>query len=153
MNKSFLYELSGCVFQSSCSHLDSFIYALPNYTSTHQKRNDRKCGGVSVYIHNSLIFKTRPDFSTNCGEIESLAEIISKKTRNTLVSALCRPPNGHFEHFENFLTNFFYIIKKSNRNVYIAGDLNLSLLDHSLNKDVPNYLNLIYQNSFIPAIN
>ena len=68
---------------------------------------------MSVYIHNSLNVKTRPDLSTSCGDIESLTlEIISEKTRNTIVSVLYRPPNGHFEHFENFLTNFFFEYKK-----------------------------------------
>ena len=43
--------------------------------------------------------------------------------------------------------------KDLNKNVYIAGDFNLNLLDHSPNKKVRNYLNLIYQNSFIPTVN
>ena len=43
--------------------------------------------------------------------------------------------------------------KNSNKNVYTAGDFNLNLLDHSLNKKVRNYLNLIYQNSFLPTVN
>ena len=91
-----------------CDDLHNFIYDLPNYTSTHQKRSDRKGGGVSVYIHNSLNFRTRPDLSTSCGDIESLAlEIISEKTRNTIVSVLYRLPNGHFKHFEKTFTNFF----------------------------------------------
>ena len=133
-----------------CNDLDNFTYDLPNYTSNHQKRSDCKCGGVSTYIYNSLHVKTRPDLSTNCGDIESL---ISKKTRNITVSVLYRPPNGHFEHFENFLTIFFLNTKNSNKNVYIAGDFNLNLFDHSLNKKVQIYLNLIYQNSFIPTVN
>ena len=87
-----------------CDDLDNFTYDLPNYTSSHQKRSDRKGWGVSVYIHNSLNFKARLDISTNCRDIESLKlEIISEKTRNTIVSVLYRPPNGHLEHFENFL--------------------------------------------------
>ena len=64
--------------------------------------------GVDVYIHNSLNFKTRPDLSTNWGDIESLAlESISEKALNTTVSVLYRRPNGHFEHFQNFLANIF----------------------------------------------
>ena len=143
-----------CFSETWCDDLDNFTYDLPNYTSNHQKRSDCKGGGVSAYIHNSLNVKTRPDLSTNCGDIESLTlEIISEKTRNTIVSVLYRPPNGHFEHFENFLTNFFLNTKDSNKNVYIAGDFNLNLLDHSLNKKVHNSLNLIYQNSFILIVN
>ena len=46
-------------------------------------------GGVSVYTHNSLNFKTSLDLSSNCGDIESITlEIISEKTRNTIVSVL-----------------------------------------------------------------
>ena len=43
--------------------------------------------------------------------------------------------------------------KNSNKNIYFAKDFNLNLLDHSLNKKLQNYLNLIYQNSFIPTVN
>ena len=64
--------------------------------------------GVDVYIHNSLNFKTWPDLSTNCGDIESLAlKSISEKALNTTVSVLNRRPNGHFEHCQNFLANIF----------------------------------------------
>ena len=51
--------------------LDSFTYDLLNYTSIHQKRSDRKGGGVSIYIHNSLSFISRLDLSINCDDIES----------------------------------------------------------------------------------
>ena len=70
-----------CFSETWCDDLDNFIYDLPSYTSSHQKRSDRKIGGVSVYVHNSLNFKTIPELSTNFRDIESLAlEIISEKT-------------------------------------------------------------------------
>ena len=79
------------------------LIILSNYTSNHQKRSDRKGGGASVYIHNSLKVQTRPGVSTNSGDIESFTlEIISEKTRSIMVNVLYRSPNGHFEHFENF---------------------------------------------------
>ena len=144
-----------CFPETWCHDSDDFTCDLPNYTINHQKRSDPKCGGVSVYIHNSLNVKTRPDVSTNSGNIESLTlVIISDKTRKTTVSVLYRPPNGHIEHFENFVTNSFLNTKNSNENVYIGRDFNLNFLDHSLNKKLQNYLNLIYQNSFIiPTVN
>ena len=56
---------------------------LPNYTSKHQVLGDRKDGGVSVCIHNSLNFKIRPDLSVSTNDIESLsAETVSDKVRN-----------------------------------------------------------------------
>ena len=56
-----------------------------------------------------------------------------------MVSVLYRLPIGHFKHFENILTNFFLNTKNSNEYVCIAGDFNLNLLDHSLNKRMQNY--------------
>ena len=132
--------------------LDSFTYDLPNYTSIHQKRSDRKGGGVSIYIHNSLNFISRPDLSINCDGIGSLTlEIISDNTRNTLVNVLYRPPNGQFETFESFLTNF--LVKIKNSDIHIAGDFNINLLDHDNNEKVQTYLNLIDQSGLILTIN
>ena len=110
---------------------------------------DHKGEGVVTYTHNWHNFKTRPDLSTNCRDIEShQQEITSQKTHTTIVSILYRPPNGDFQNFENFLANS----KNCNKNVYIP-DFNLNLLDHSLSKIVQHCLSLICQNSFIPAIN
>ena len=37
--------------------------------------------------------------------------------------------------------------------MHIAGDFNLNLLDHNTNREVRNFLSLIYQNGMIPTIN
>ena len=134
--------------------LDNSTYELPYYISKHQARSDRRGGGVSIYIHNSLKFKKRPDLAINNKDIESLTlEILSDKTRNVLVNVLYRPPAGQYEQFENFLTTYFSRTKSCNKNIDIAGDFNLNLLDHNTNKKVQGFLNLIYQNSLIPTIN
>ena len=143
-----------CFSEKWCDDLDNITYDLPNYTSSHQKRSYQKAWGMSLYIHISLNFKTRPDLSTNCRDIDSVTlEIISEKKRNIIVSVLYKPPNGHLDHFEKILANFLLNTKNSKKDVCIAGDFNLNLLGHSLNKKVQNCLNVIYQNSFIPTVN
>ena len=57
------------------------------------------------------------------------------------------------EQFENFLTTFFSQTKSCNKNIHIAGNFKLNLLDHNTNKKVKDFFNLIYQNSLIPTIN
>ena len=127
---------------------------MPNYISKHQVRSDRRGGGVSIYIHSSIKFKERPDFSIISKDIETLTlEILSDKTRNILANVLYRPPLGQYEQFENFLTTFFSQTKNCNKDIHIAGDSNLNLLDHDTNKKVQNFLNLIYQNNLISTIN
>ena len=71
--------------------------------------------------------------------------MITDKTCNTV---LHRPPNGHFGHFENFLT-FLLNTNNLNKNFYIEGDFNINLLDNNLNKKVQHYLNLIYHIYYI----
>ena len=73
--------------------------------------------------------------------------------RNTLVNVLYRPPSGKIEPFENFLSKLLSSVQNSNKNLHIAGDFNLNLLDHDSNKKVHDFLNIIYRNSMIPTIN
>ena len=46
------------------------LYELPSYTSKDQVQGDYKGGGVSMYTHNSLILKIRPDLSISNEDIE-----------------------------------------------------------------------------------
>ena len=53
------------------------------YKCIHQVRNYGKGGGVSIYIHNSLNFKPRPDLSIYSFDVESLSiELLCKKKKN-----------------------------------------------------------------------
>ena len=130
------------------------LYELPNYISKHQIRDDRKGGGVSFYIHNSLSFRVLPNLCINSTDIEFLSiEISLNDQRNTLASVLYRPPSGKIEPFENFLSKLLSSVQNSNKNLHIAGDFNLNLLDHDSNKKVHDFFNIIYRNSMIPTIN
>ena len=111
-------------------------------------------GGVFFYIHNSLSFRVLPNLCINSNDIESLSiEISLNDQRNTLVNVLYRPPSGKIEPFEKFLSKLLSSVQNSNKNLYIAGDFNLNLLDHDSNKKVYDFLNIIYRNSMIPTIN
>ena len=88
-------------------------YELPGYYSIHQIRNNRKGGGVSIYINKALNFKTKDDLSINCKDVESLCiKLLLENKRNTLINILYRPPNGQTESFEKILENSFSITKK-----------------------------------------
>ena len=109
--------------------------------------------GIKQEVKFSKI-KERPDLSINNKDIESvMLEILSDKPCSVFFNVLYRPPIGQFEQFENFLTIFFSRTKSCNKDIHIAGDFNLNLLDHDTNKKVQVFLNLIYQNSLIPILN
>ena len=134
--------------------LHNSVYNLPKYISKHQVKSDRRGGGVSIYIHSSIKFKERPDLSIISNDIEMLTlQILSDKMRNILVNVLYRLPVGQYKQFDNFLATFFYRTKNCNTDIHIAGDFNLSLLDHDTNKKVQDFLNLIYQNNLTLTTN
>ena len=129
---------------------------MPSYIIKHQTRRDRRGGGVSIYIQNSLEFKERYDLSINNKDIESLTlQILSDMTRKTraLVIFSCRLPVRQYEQFENFLTIFFSQTKCCNKDIHIIGNFNLNLSDHDTNKNMQDFLNLIHQNGLVPTIN
>ena len=73
--------------------------------------------------------------------------------RSTFVNVLYRPPNGKVEAFETFLVKLLSSVQNANKDLCIAGDFNLNLLDDESNKTVRDVLNIIYRNDVIPTIN
>ena len=58
-------------------------------------------------------------------DVESLCvEIITKQEKNALVTALYRPPNGKIKPFKHYIKELFSNIAKTNKSIYLAGDLN-----------------------------
>ena len=96
-------------------------------------------GGVCIFIHQSLNYKTRDDLST--------IEIINKTTINVIITTSYRPPAGKMKPFKNFLKQVLSKNLKSNKTMYLVGDFNLNVLDYESNTKVKKFFNLIFQHS------
>ena len=115
-----------CFSETWLDEVGNSLYELPNYISKHQVRDDRKGGGVSIYIHNSLSFKVLSNLCINSADIESLSiELSLDNKRNTFVNVLYRPPNGKIEPFETFLVKLLSSVQNANKHLHIAGDFDL----------------------------
>ena len=66
-------------------------------------------------------------------------ERLYEKRRNTLFNVVYKPPNSKIEPIEKFFEIFFNKNKNSNKNYHLAGDFNLSLLDHDKNIKSPRF--------------
>ena len=62
-----------CFSKTWLDEAGNSLYESPNYISKHQVRDDRKGGGVSVYIHNSLSFNVLSKLCINSLDTESLS--------------------------------------------------------------------------------
>ena len=109
---------------------------------------------MCLFVKESLCCKTRQDLSINCDAAESLClEIRNEKSKNIILNLTYRPPNGDVKEFEkrlNKVPSTNDILKKE---VIMAGDFNMNLLDFEQNKKVQNFLNIMFGHSMMPVIN
>ena len=145
-----------CVTETWCSDnsMNHNLFKLPQYKSIHQVRRSGKCGGIAVFLHESLTFNVRHDLSVNKATIEALCvEIINKKSKNILINTQYRQPAGNFNEFEAYLNTFLAKYKTTDKTCFLVGDLNLNLIDYQSNAKFRDFVNLIFQHSLVPIVN
>ena len=64
-----------------------------------------------------------------------------------------RPPAGKIKAFKVYLKDLFVKTQKSSKPIYLRRDFNLNVLEYDTSTNVKHFLNLLFQNSFIPVIN
>ena len=104
-----------CFSETWLVEVGNSLYELPNYISKPQVRDDRKGGGVSIYIHNSESFKVLLNLWINSVDIESLSiESTLDNKRRIFVNVLYRPPNGKIESLETFFSQASFFLTLNN---------------------------------------
>ena len=99
-------------------------------------------------------YKSRKDLQVNSKAFECLcAEVQNKKSTNIVLNLAYRPPNGDRKEPENYFKNALSERDISQKDVILAGDFNIDLLDFDANKKVQNFVNLMFCFGKIPAIN
>ena len=105
-------------------------------------------------MHENLSFKLREDLSINCDAIHSLSiEISSTKSKNIILNTIYRPRNGDMKQCETHFKDIFLKTGKNLKNILLAGDLNINFLDFGTNKNVQDFLNIMFRYNMIPLTN
>ena len=131
-----------------------YLLNLDNCYSVHQTRNNKKGGGIYIYIHKQLEVKVKNDIDIFNNEIKRRSvEIINSKSRNFVVTGVYRLPKGHIEAFKNYCKDLLKKKSASSKTVFMVGDLNINSFNYDNNALVKNFFNLILQSGFLPLIN
>ena len=162
MKKEFLKNLSAsfsaiCLSETWCESQDesqNSNYILSGYNFFYQYRQYRRGGVLCLFVKESFCCKTRQDLSINCDVIESLyLEITNEKSKNIILNLTYRPLNGAVKEFEKHLNKILSTNDILKKEVIMAGDFNMNLLDFEQNKKVQNFLNIMFGHSMMPVIN
>lgn len=129
------------------------LFPLTGYNSLHAVRNDRRGGGVALFVRQDLMLKHRPDLDTFTLDLESVfVEITLPNSSNFVVGVMYRPPSGNIESFLGEMQNALNIIQRQGKKCYILGDFNIDMLPASVNSLTIDFLDLMHANTFIALI-
>ena len=130
------------------------LFHIQNYSFIHEKKTNRKGGGLGIYVHKTLDYKILPNLAKNTENIETFTiEIENKNSKNILISAVYRPPRGNQSKFLEEIEQVVHNSKHSTKSFFLVSDLNLNSLDYASSTLVKNVFNLTFQNGIFPVIN
>ena len=119
----------------------------------HQVNSSCKGERLCIFICESLCYELRKELSINSEAIESLSiEISNKKICNLIFHTNYRPPTRGIKVFEQFCKDIFSKTTTM-KNMVLAGDFNMNVLDYEYSTNVNSFFDLIYQRNLIPTIN
>ena len=110
-------------------------------------------GGATIFVKDSYNVMERDDLNTQTKEYESIWIEIKNKRKNIVISCIYRHPHyNNLEDFSDYINNTFTKLSKQNKEVYLAGDFNLDLLQYETNSKCRDFYNLITSFGFLPLI-
>ena len=133
------------------------FYNMQGYNHEYMYRKDRKGGGVSLFIKETIQYSVINDIVENNEFIESLfvelTDICSSSGKNIIIGVVYRPPNTSIETFNEILEDMLCKLKPHKKSVYITGDFNINLFNSETHQPTSSFLESMFSNSLLPVIN
>ena len=126
--------------------------SLKGYTF-HYQPTKSFCGGLAIYVKNSLNHFPRSDLSVCEKEFEIIwVEIKRNHGKDILCCCSYRHPNTDKEKFIQYLDLVASKVAKEKKLIYLMGDFNFDLLQYDTDNNSYDFLNSIVENSMLPFI-
>ena len=104
------------ICETWATQLNEDIFNIPGYKHEHYIRSNKRGGEVSIYILNTIPYKTRKNlsFSTHISEsvVIEIDKSLFKSKRNVIIGEIYRPPSSDKNTFNTELEKLLNNIEK-----------------------------------------
>jgi hypothetical protein len=130
-------------------------YTLNGYQHVYTCRNEKRGGGVSMFIDENLTVNLRKDLDIT-DQVEAVFVELQKDEcgldHNVIIGTVYRPPNQCIDACIDALNEKISLIKNENKILYLIGDFNVNLLKHAEHIPTAEFLENMYSHSLLPLI-
>ena len=109
------------------------LLSMPGYNHEHCIRSNKKGGGVSIYILNTIQYKVRKNIALPKHLFESIfIEVdtsLLKTKHNVIIGEIYRSPSSQLKTFNIELEKLLIKIEKEKKYAFLMGDYNTNTLN------------------------
>jgi len=133
------------------TNYNEHLLHLPGYNKYSKPRGDEvKGGGVALFIKNTIEYSP---INIETQTFESIFIAINDLYKKpTIIGTIYRPPGGNLSNFNNEFESTITKIIGKHKNIIVAGDFNINLLNHNVHLETETFLNSLFGLKLIPMI-
>ena len=132
------------------------LYTFDGYNAEYHNRENRRGGGVALYVKDNVEYYNRPDLNIMSHNMETLFIEISKdsigRDGNVIVGVIYRPPDTDVTKFNESMDNILSKIKNEKKCCYFLGDYNINLLNVDNHAATQEFIDTMFSYSMVPCI-
>ncbi len=132
-------------------------FNLKGYEHVYNCRQEKRGGGVSLYLKSELQFAERKDLSKSNSIMESIFVEMDKNSsglgKKVVIGNIYKPPNTDINEFITQLSPILNKISREKKLFYLMGDFNINLLNTATHGPTQEFINNMYSHSIYPTIN
>lgn len=128
-----------CLTEINIKREEMYRYQVKGFNMYIWTREERRGGGILLYIKNEFTFVQDEVNVTNC---EMLKGELQATNFNATLLVIYRPPDTNKTRYISEVISVMYSVPK-NKNVIMLGDVNINILEHEMDTTSNRYLNTL----------
>ena len=127
------------------------LFNIPNYSSEHIVRNNKRGGGVSIFINNNIKYKLIDNLSLSVNDAYDMITIsFIYEHINYLLSGIYKAPIFNIIEFTDIIYNTFN--RHLNKSLILTGDFNININNHNSHTSTKLFIDTLYSLNLIATI-